>query len=242
MIFDFFEPFPRFARPIGNLTCWSIRKLERTRTTDMTTTPNETIQDSSEFGNLFAPFTPDQSRTTDASINLSRYSPALVGSHRFARAIEQAQHEMSLAPWLQYSSNPKLERAAAERQLKHQIAAPLDQGFVLHDPYFPEFSRLDKHNQFGLVNPDNLYFLTSIETPGSYVIHGKRGTSADLQIQIGAGEPGYNENLTSPIPVSELDLDGLSTKLNGEFTILISETKPCRLKRGENWLSNTKGE
>ncbi len=208
----------------------------------MTPTSNETIQDSSAFGDLFAPFTPDQSRTKDASVNWSQFPSPLVGSQRFARAIEQAQHDMSLAPWLQYSSNPKLERAAAERQLKHQIAAALDQGFVLHDPYFPEFSRLDKHNQFGLVNPDNLYYLASIETPGSYMIHGKRGTSADLQIQVGAGEPGFDENLTSPIPVSELDLDGLSTKLNGEFTILISETKPCRLKRGENWLSNTKGE
>jgi hypothetical protein len=36
--------------------------------------------------------------------------------------------------------------------------------------------------------------------------------------------------------------DGLSTKLNGEFTILISSTKPSRLKRGENWMSNTKGQ
>lgn len=59
------------------------------------------------------------------------------------------------------------------------------------------------------MNPDNLYLLASIETPGTYVIYGKRGTSADLQIQVGAGAPGFNENLTSPIPVSELDLTAL---------------------------------
>ncbi|MEP3845163.1 MAG: hypothetical protein ABJM43_07475, partial [Paracoccaceae bacterium] len=149
---------------------------------------------------------------------------------------------MSLAPWLQYSSNQELEQAVAERQLKHQIAAALDQGFVLHDSSFPEFCRLDKHNQFGLVNPDNLYFLASIETPGTYVIYGKRGTSADLQIQVGAGNPGFDEDLTSPLPISELDLGALSVKRNGEFTIVISDTEPCDLKVGENWLSNTNGQ
>ncbi|MEO0859730.1 MAG: hypothetical protein AAFY65_03895 [Pseudomonadota bacterium] len=178
----------------------------------------------------------------NALIDWPRSPCAATGSQRFAHAIEHAKHIMSLAPWLQYSSNPELEHAAAERQLKHQIAAALDQGFVLHDPCFPEFSRLDKHNQFGLVNPDNLYFLASIETPGTYVIYGKRGTSADLQIQVGAGEPGFDENLTSPIPVSEVDLGALSVKRNGEFTITISDTKPCDLKVGENWLSNTKGK
>ncbi|MEM6941184.1 MAG: hypothetical protein AAF943_17495 [Pseudomonadota bacterium] len=162
-----------------------------------------------------------------------------VGALQFAQAIEQAAATMALAPWMQYSANPEAEKAAADRQLKHQIAAALDQGFVLHDPNFPEFCRLDKHNQFGLVNPDNLYFLASIATPGTYVIHGKRGTSADLQIQVGAGHPGFDEDLTSPLPVSELDLATLSVRPNGDFTIIISDTKPSDLKVGENWLSNT---
>ena len=238
---SFFEPFPAPARPISNPAYWSIRKHERKRVTDMAMTSNDTIQSNSAFGDPFAPFFPDQSRMKDARIVRSQDPSTLVGSLRFARAIEEARHTMSLAPWLQYSSNPELEQAAAERHLKHQIAAALDQGFVLHDPNFPEFSRLDKHNQFGLVNPDNLYFLASIETPGTYVIYGKRGTSADLQIQIGAGEPGFNENLTSPIPVSETDLGALSVKSNGEFTIILCETEPANLKTGENWLSNTKG-
>lgn len=171
-----------------------------------------------------------------------QYPSTLTGSQRFALAIEQAQKAMSMAPWLQYSHNPELEQAAAERQLKHQIAAALDQGFILHDPCYPEFCRLDKHNQFGLVNPDNLYFLASIQTPGTYVIYGKRGTSADLQIQVGAGEPGFDEDLTSPVPVSELNLGTLSTKPNGDFTIIISDTQPCELQAGENWLSNTRDQ
>ncbi|WP_147115033.1 hypothetical protein [Tateyamaria sp. syn59] len=202
----------------------------------METTSNEKIQGGRVLGGPLALVTPDQSRAKEAPVDRS----ALVGSQRFALAIEEARRAMSLAPWMQYSANPEQERAAAERQLKHQIAAALDQGFVLHDPYFPEFARLDKHNQFGLVNPDNLYFLATIETPGTYVIHGKRGTSADLQIQVGAGDPGFNENLTSPIPVDEMDRSDLSVKRNGEFTILISDTEPCDLKIGENWLCNTK--
>ncbi|APX12805.1 hypothetical protein [Tateyamaria omphalii] len=224
---------------MSNPACWSIRKHERTRVKDMATTSNDTIQGRSGFGDPFAPSTSDQSRVKNALMNWAQNSSTPVGSQRFALAIEQAKHTMSLAPWLQYSSNPELEQAAAEWQLKHQISAALDQGFVLHDPCFPEFSRLDKHNQFGLVNPDNLYFLASIETPGTYIIYGKRGTSADLQIQVGAGEPGFDDDLTSPIPVSELDLGALSVKRNGEFTILISDTEPCDLKTGENWLCNT---
>ncbi len=207
----------------------------------MTLTSHKTIQGNSALGDLRTPTISGQPRTEHAQCNGSLDPSALPGSQRFAQAIEQAKHAMSLAPWLQYSSNPEAERAAAERQLKHQIAAALDQGFVLHDPYFPEFCRLEKHNQFGLVNPDNLYFLASIKTPGTYLITGKRGTSADLQIQVGAGDPGFDENLTSPLPVSELDLAALSTKPNGEFTIVISDTKPCHLKRGENWMSNTNG-
>ncbi|MEO1079717.1 MAG: hypothetical protein AAFY29_09190 [Pseudomonadota bacterium] len=165
----------------------------------------------------------------------------LAGPQLFASAIEQAHKTMLLAPWLQYSDKPNLEQAHAELQLKHQIAAALDQGFALNDAKHPEFRRLDRHNQFGLVNPDNLYFLASIETPGTYIIHGKRGSAADLQVQLGAGEPGFNENLTSPLPVSELDLAMLKTKPNGEFRIIISETPPEGLGEGENWLRSTKG-
>ncbi|MEO0422572.1 MAG: DUF1214 domain-containing protein [Pseudomonadota bacterium] len=164
----------------------------------------------------------------------------LAGPQLFANAIEQARQTMLLAPWLQYSDRPDLEQAHADLQLKHHIAAALDQGFALNDARHPEFRRLERHNQFGLVNPDNLYFLATIETPGTYIIHGKRGNAADLQIQVGAGEPGFNENLTSPLPVSELDLAMLRTKCNGEFKIIISEAPPEKLAEGENWLSNTK--
>ncbi len=161
---------------------------------------------------------------------------ALSGSALFAEAIEQARDIMLKAPWLQYSANPALEQAAAERQLKHQISAALDQGFILHDPMHPEFRCLNQHNQFGLVNPDNRYTLASISTPGTYRIVGRRGTSADLQIQVGSGEPGFDEDLTSPIPVAEMSRDQLTTDDDGRFEIYISEAE-----MGENWLPNKKG-
>lgn len=164
----------------------------------------------------------------------------LDGPQKFANAIEQAHKTMMLAPWLQYSNDPKKEQAKAETQLQHNISAALDQGFDLSDPKHPEFRRLEVHNQFGLANPDNLYFLARIETPGSYIIHGKLGSSADIQIQIGAGEPGINENLTSPLPVCEIDLGKLDVKPNGEFKIFISDSRPEVLAEGENWVSNTK--
>ncbi len=163
----------------------------------------------------------------------------LTGSLLFAHAIEQAREIMLKAPWLQYSRTPDLEQAAAERQLKHQVAASLDQGFILHDPRHPEFRSLDQHNQFGLFNPDNRYHIATIETLGTYVIHGRRGSSARLEIQVGAGEPGFNENLTSPIPVDELSDDCLKVDKHGHFKITISgQRKPD----DENWLSNQRGD
>ncbi len=175
-------------------------------------------------------------------MNTTTEQTALTGPQQFALAIKQAEQIMLSAPWLQYSDEPELERAAAEQHLKHNIASALDQGFTLHDPRYPEFTRLDRHNQFGLVNPDNLYFLATIKTPGTYIIHGKRGSSADLQIQVGAGRPGFNEDLTSPIPVSELDSAKMTETDSGEeFSIIISEKKPKNLNKGEYWLSNKRG-
>jgi len=154
----------------------------------------------------------------------------LDGALILTRAIEEARNIMLSAPWLLYSRNPLTEKAAAERQLKHQISAALDQGFILHDPYHPEFRSLNQHNQFGLFNPDNRYHIASIATPGTYVIRGKRGTSADLQLQVGAGNPGFDENLTSPKTVSQFFLDTLVVDNDGCFEIVISDTEEV-----DNW-------
>ena len=161
----------------------------------------------------------------------------LQGAIQFARAIEEARNIMFQAPWLLDSPTPRREKAAAERQLKHQISAALDQGFIVHDPFHPEFRSLNQHNQFGLFNPDNRYHIATISTPGTYVIRGKRGTSASLEIQVGAGNPGFDEDQTSPKPVSQLSLDDLIVDDDGTFEVVISETET-----GNNWLSNTNGD
>lgn len=159
------------------------------------------------------------------------------GAQRLANAIEEARQIMFNAPWLLNSPNPLQERAAAERQLKHQLSAALDQGFIVHDPLHPEFRCLNQHNQFGLFNPDNRYHIATISTPGTYVIRGKRGSSADLQIQVGGGNPGFNEDETSPTPVSQRSLECLTVDDNGNFEIVISDTET-----GDNWLCNTSGD
>ncbi|MEM1177745.1 MAG: hypothetical protein AAGM22_05340 [Acidobacteriota bacterium] len=159
--------------------------------------------------------------------------PAAHGAERLAQAIEQARHIMFAAPWVAESSDPDQERAAAERQLKNQLAAALDQGFVLHNPCQPELRLLNQHNQFGLVNPDNRYHIANIETPGTYTLRGRRGSSADLQIQLGAGGAA-DANLD---PVSLLTLDDLVEEDDGSFEITISDSDP-----GKNWLSNTNGD
>lgn len=172
-----------------------------------------------------------------AVIDSQNIEQPLSGVLALTHAIEEARNIMLSAPWLLYSRDPLREQAAAERQLKHQISASLDQGFILHDPLHPEFRSLNQHNQFGLFNPDNRYHIATISTPGTYVIRGKRGTSADFQLQVGAGNPGFDENLTSPITVDQLSLDKLEVDQNGCFEIVISDTK-----EGDNWLCNTKGD
>ena len=157
------------------------------------------------------------------------------GALALTDAIEEARRIMFSAPWLLYSRDPRREKAAAERQLKHQTSAALDQGFILHDPLHPEFRSLDEHNQFGLFNPDNRYHIASIATPGTYVVRGRRGTSADLQIQVGAGDPGFDEDLTSPITLGQLSLEDLAVDADGRFEIVISDTE-----EGVNWVCNTK--
>lgn len=99
--------------------------------------------------------------------NLPTQTP-LQGALEFAHAIEQARQIMLSAPWYLFSDSQLQEQAAAERQLKHQISAALDEGFIVHNPDHPEFRTMTQHNQYGLCNP------------------------------------GYNENLTSPITISQL--------------------------------------
>ncbi|MEM7048510.1 MAG: hypothetical protein AAF604_02575 [Acidobacteriota bacterium] len=158
------------------------------------------------------------------------------GAGQLAKAIKQARQIMFDAPWVAESPDPEQERAAAERQLKHQLSAALDQGFILHDVCQPELRLLNQHNQFGLVNPDNRYHIANITTPGTYTLRGKRGTSADLQIQVGAGDPGFTDE-TNLDPVSLLSLDDLEVEDDGSFEITISDTDP-----GGNWLCNTNGD
>jgi len=165
----------------------------------------------------------------------SQIQPPLKGALEFAQAIEKARDIMFSAPWLLYSATPEQEQAAAERQLKHQISAALDEGFVVHDPRHPEFRTMNQHNQYGLYNPDNKYYIATISASGDYVIRGKRGTSASLEIQVGAGEPGYDENLTSPITISQLSEKDLVVGKDGYFEITISATKPDDCS---NWLCN----
>lgn len=153
------------------------------------------------------------------------------GALQFAQAIAEARDILLEAPWAQCSEQ---ERAAAERQLKNNIASALQQGFVFHDPDHPELRCIDQHSQFGLFNPDNRYHIATLSTEGTYVIRGRRGTSADLQIQVGDGEPG----LDGSVNIEVIDqLDKLEIDERGEFELFIGDTPS-----GPNWLSNRKGK
>lgn len=159
-----------------------------------------------------------------------------MGALRFARAIVEARAAMLRAPWVEDSPDPAQEEAAAQKQLKHQIATALDQGFILHNPLYPEFRCLDQHSQYGLFNPDNRYHVATVSTPGTYIVRGRRGSSADLQVQVGAGNPGFDGTVNIK-PVSQLSSKDLVVDDDGRFEIVISDTPT-----GPNWLSNANGD
>lgn len=156
------------------------------------------------------------------------------GSKQFAKAIKDARKIMFAAPWVVDSPRPANEKAGAERQLQHLISLALDEGFRLHDPLRPVFRTLDQHNQFGLTNPDSRYLSATISTPGTYVIRGQRGTSADLEIQVGAGIPGFGA--INIAPISQMSLEDLVVDEDGSFEIVISD-----IPTGDNWLANSDG-
>ncbi|MGJ8677948.1 MAG: DUF1214 domain-containing protein [Akkermansiaceae bacterium] len=179
----------------------------------------------------------NKSPSTEQYNNTMNNETKQQGALVLAEAIEQAREFMFNTSWVTSSPDPLQEKAAAERQLKNQIAAALDQAFIMHDPLYPELRGFDQHNQFGLFNPDNRYHMATISTPGTYVIRGKRGTSADLQIQVGSGEPGFTPGVVNIKQISQLSLPELETNDDGSFEIFISDKR-----RGQNWLNNTEGE
>lgn len=100
---------------------------------------------------------------------------ALTGPSQLALAMETARNYMfESAPW--FLANP-LEKIGAERHLKNELSAALEQGFALHDPNHPELRYFDQQSQFGLINPDNRYYMATIAFPGEYVIYGKKDPS-----------------------------------------------------------------
>ncbi len=62
---------------------------------------------------------------------MTNLQPPLQGALEFSHAIEQARKIMLSAPWYVFSDSPLQEQAAAERHLKHQISAALDEGFIV---------------------------------------------------------------------------------------------------------------
>lgn len=151
------------------------------------------------------------------------------GARAFSKAIKDARRTLFGAPWYDRS-----QRGPAERHLQHLVRLATAEGFAIADPLYPEFRNLSEHTTFGLANPDVAYYSARIATPGEYVIRGRRGTSADLQIQVGEGTPGVDG--INMIPISQLTSEDLVVDADGYFEIAISEAPA-----GKNWMANTNG-
>ena len=146
------------------------------------------------------------------------------------RAILRARTSLVSAPWVAASADSEEEIARAERHLQHLITLSIQEGFRLDDPLHPVLRKANpQYRQFGLSNPDVDYYAANIGAPGTYVVHGRRGSSSDLQIQVGSGIEGFGAiNIT---PISQLTLDELVVAPDGTFEIVISDTPT-----GSNWM------
>jgi len=105
----------------------------------------------------------------------------------YAEAMRETERKLWAEPYAHSS-------AVAERNTENYFAALVEQSWtlsgqvaMLDTPVFTHTNRIE--GRPGLFNPDNRYLNALLEPGGSYRIYGRRGTHADLTLQILDGYP-----------------------------------------------------
>lgn len=140
-----------------------------------------------------------------------------------------------------YRQSPYFEsslgEAEAYRSLLYTVIGSIKAG-ALADHDHPRFMRaVDWTSKAGLENPDNNYYIAFIDDQGLYRVSGYRGSTADMVVQLVAGQPGVGDAGTSR-NVSILYGDGLIVDELGRFEILIGGPDPGP---EYNWMANGDG-
>ena len=105
----------------------------------------------------------------------------------------------------------------------------IDEEIAWADTAHPFFQAQDERfAKLALGNPDNLYLVTRIDDEAEYVIRGRRGTTADFNVQVYQGYPGIHRPMRA---FGSIGLDSLVTDAEGRFEIHVGGAP-----RDENWI------
>ena len=146
---------------------------------------------------------------------LHRLSEAIAASAEVART-----DEASTVP------NGRAEGALHVLRL---LRRAIDEEIAWADTAHPFFQAQDERfAKLALGNPDNLYLVTRVDDDAEYVIRGRRGTTADFNVQVYQGYPGIHRPMRA---FGSLGLDALVTDEAGRFEIHVGGTA-----RDRNWI------
>ncbi|HTK66794.1 MAG TPA: hypothetical protein VL595_30755 [Pseudonocardia sp.] len=112
------------------------------------------------------------------------------------------------------------EREAGLRYLAGLTRWATERALVGSDPQLPCFVRcMDTVSKWGLENPDNIYRSARIEPDAEYLITGRRGTCADLAIEVLTALAG--DDGTTGQGISSIDTDTLRVEPDGTYRIQV---------------------
>lgn len=116
---------------------------------------------------------------------------------------------------------PDIELAAAHRLILGIDKWVKDRFFLGADPTRPRFIKfMDEFSQWGLGNPDNLYFSAQVDASHAYVVRGDRGSCADICIELRTGN-GRLESGEHSRTLGAIDAGALHVDDQGRFAVQI---------------------
>lgn len=152
----------------------------------------------------------------------------------FAAAVTEAEELIRTAPHIR-TEQDLLE---GYDYLSGRLRAAI-QAIFSHDPGRTLF--VNATHQFarqGLDNPDALYFQANINDSTTYIVRGRRGSTADLSFQVMAGNYTPDHN---PTPLAAFDEREISIEDDGSFEIAFGPELALDADRPDNYFVSGPG-
>jgi hypothetical protein len=132
---------------------------------------------------------------------------------------------------------PECSDERLRREMLKMVYSELGTGFMQmvhasaeYPDFVPCWSQVFSNN--GNVNPDGVYYFTTLDDDGIYRLSGSRGTLRVVDLQLGdsavyaTGKMNEAQNFGPTLANYDLDLDGLHLGENGEFECILSPERP----------------